>query len=77
VLVGLGGLGTGAAAYQHARDREGPWLALLWAAALLLVVMTVLGIFSIGIFLLPGTLAALLAAGVGTWRASRGGAATG
>jgi hypothetical protein len=72
VLVGLGGLGAGIAAYQRSRGQEGPWLALLWASALLLVVMTVLAIFSVGIFLLPGTLAALIAAGVATWRSLSG-----
>lgn len=77
VLVGLGGLGAGLGAYQHSFGREGPWLGLLWASALLLVVMTVLAIFSVGIFLLPGTVAALVAAGAGTRRSSAGGAAAG
>ncbi len=77
VLVGLGGLGAGIGAYQHSLGREGPWLVLLWVSALVLVVMTVLAVFSVGIFLLPGTLAALVAAGVGTWRSATGGAAAG
>lgn len=71
-MAGLGGLGSGYAAYQHTRDREGPWVAWLWGSALLLVAITVLGVFSIGLFLLPGTLAALVAAGVGSWRLTAG-----
>jgi hypothetical protein len=70
IVIALGGIGAGVAAYQHSQGHEGPWRGLLWGSALLLLVMTVLGVFSIGLFLLPGTLAALTAAGVATWRSS-------
>lgn len=70
-VIGLSGLGAGVGAYQHISHHRGPWLAILWASTLGLLVMTVLTVFSVGIFLLPGTLAAIVAAITGTWRSGR------
>lgn len=71
VVIGLSGLGAGTGAYQHISHQRGPWLTVLWVSALGLLVMTVLAVFSVGIFLLPGTLAAIVAAVTGTWRSRR------
>jgi len=74
-LSGLSGLGAGIGAYQHGAYGRRQGLALLWISSLGLIIMTVLGVFSIGIFLLTGTLAALVAAVVGTWRSTAKGIA--
>ena len=76
-LIGLGGLGAGIGAYQHALRANDTGLTVLWVSALLLVVMTLLAVFSLGLFLLPGTVSALVAAGVGFWRSRGGRAAAG
>ncbi len=74
-LVVLSGLGAGIGAYQHAVNRSRQWLTVLWVSSLGLAGMTVLAVFSVGVFLLPGALAALVAAGTGTWRSATGGQA--
>lgn len=71
-LAGLSAVGAGTGAYMHAVRRKGEWPTVLWVSSLGLVVMTVLGVFSIGVFLLPRTLAALVAAGIETWRSTAG-----
>ncbi|GEM_PF-3040692 len=70
-VIGLSGLGAGIGAYQHIFHHSGPWLTVLWVSALGLLVMTVLTVFSVGIFLRPGTLAAIVTAVTGTWRSGR------
>lgn len=71
-ITGLGGIGAGAGVYLHVVDHRQPGLALLWLSWLGLAVMTVLGAFSVGVFILPGTLAALIAAVAGTVRSTAG-----
>lgn len=70
VLIGLSGLGAGVGAYLHVAVGRRQGVALLWISSIGLVVMTALAIFSIGIFLFPGALAAIVAAIVGTRRSS-------
>lgn len=73
-VIGLSGIGAGLGAYLHVVYSR-PWgVALLWASAVGLIVMTALAIFSIGTFLLPAALAAIVAAVAGTRRLTDGGA---
>jgi hypothetical protein len=74
-LIGLSGLGAGIGAYLHVAYGRRQGVTILWVSSLGLIIMTVLGVFSIGIFLLPGTLAALVAAAAGTKRLAAGGIA--
>lgn len=74
VLLTLSALGAGVGAYLHATYGDAYWLALLWAATAGLIVMTVLAVFSVGIFILPGAVAALVAAIAGSVRSPRGNA---
>jgi hypothetical protein len=61
-LVILGGLGTACGAYLHAGRLITAALGLLWLAAALLVALTMAAIFSVGVFLLPGAILAVVAA---------------
>ncbi|MCL4535284.1 MAG: hypothetical protein M1401_13615 [Chloroflexi bacterium] len=74
-LAALSGLGAGVGAYRHASGGGANWLALLWASAAGLTVLTILAIFSVGILLVPGAVAALVAAVVGSSRSVSGPAA--
>ncbi|MHB1134845.1 MAG: hypothetical protein ACYC4L_20940 [Chloroflexota bacterium] len=62
LLVTLGALGVGLAAQQHYRRRAQGWLQLLWLSALALLVASIISGFSVGLFLLPAALCALIAA---------------
>jgi hypothetical protein len=54
-IVVLGALG-------HSLSGSGAWRAVLWTGAALLLTSSILGLLSIGVFLLPGALLALVAA---------------
>ena len=69
-ITGLGGIGAGVGVYLHVVDHRQQGLTILWISWLGLAVMTVLGAFSVGVFILPGMLAALIAAIAGTWRST-------
>ncbi len=64
-LIGLGGPSAALGAYLHAARAIGAALGLLWLAAGLLL-LAIVGLFSIGIFILPGALLAVVAAVAGT-----------
>src|SRR5258706_15752093 len=57
----LGLIGVVTAAVFHSRTGENGWRALLWVSTLAMVALTILALLSIGVFLLPSTLFALLA----------------
>lgn len=65
-LIGLGGPSAALGAYLHAARAIGAALGLLWLAAGLLLLLAIAGLFSIGIFILPGALLAVVAAVAGT-----------
>jgi hypothetical protein len=58
--------GVTAGAYLHWRTGSPGGLALLWTAAVLLTVGTALGAASVGVFLLPAALLALIASIAGS-----------
>ncbi len=60
ILV-LGLIGVAVSAVVHSRTRGSGWRIVLWVATMFIVIMTFLTGFSIGLFLLPSTLLALLA----------------
>ena len=64
-LVALGGLGAACGAYLHAGRTLAAAPGLLWLAAALLVGLTVAAMFSVGVFLLPGAVLAVVAAVAG------------
>ncbi len=72
-LIGLSGLAAPIGAYLHVAYDRRQGVALLWVSSAGLVVMTVLTIFSIGVFLFPGALAAIVGAMAGTRRSAAGG----
>ena len=55
-------IGVAVTAYLHSRHQTRLALALLWGLSLLVVGGTLLSMFSIGVFLMPAALFALLAA---------------
>lgn len=57
-LIGVSGLAAGVGAYLHLAYGRPEGVTLLLSAAGSLIIMTVLAIFSVGIFLLPAALAA-------------------
>jgi hypothetical protein len=57
-LIGASGLAAGVGAYLHLAHGRPEGVTLLLFAAGALIVMTVLAIFSVGIFLLPAAVAA-------------------
>jgi hypothetical protein len=64
VIVGillLGPIGVAVSAVQHSRTGDNLWRIVLWVITLALVILTFLTGFSIGLFLFPSTLLALLA----------------
>ena len=63
-------LGVAVGGYLH-HQRGGAWPAVLWTSTLLLVVGTILSGFSVGAFLVPAALLALLAAVIGTSSSAR------
>jgi hypothetical protein len=68
LLVTLGALGVGLAAQQSYRRRAEGWLQVLWLSALALLVASFISGFSVGLFLLPAALCALVAAALaGAW----------
>lgn len=62
----LSAVGAAAGAYHHSHWGGRGWLILLWACAVVLLVWTVLGVFSIGPILFPAALLALVAAVAGS-----------
>ena len=73
ILV-LGLIAVAVSAMLHSRTGGGGWRIVLWVASMFLVIMTFLTGFSIGLFLLPSTLLALLASAfsLGARRAALG-----
>lgn len=72
-LIGVSGLAAVIGAYLHVAYGRREGVILLLVAAAGLVVMTVLAMFSIGIFLLPAALAAAAGAVAATRRSAEGG----
>jgi hypothetical protein len=58
-------LAIAVSAALHSTLQRGTWLVILWIAAVMMVLFTLLGIFTIGIFLAPAALLALVAAVLG------------
>ena len=73
ILV-LGLIAVVVSAIVHSRTGGSGWRIVLWVASMFLVIMTFLTGFSIGLFLLPSTLLALLASAfsLGARRAALG-----
>ena len=67
-------IGVATSAVVHSRTGGSGWRIMLWIATMFLLIMTFLTGFSIGLFLLPGTLLALLASAfsLGARRAALG-----
>jgi hypothetical protein len=63
VAVGIG-------AYQHAWHHREVWLRVLWVSSLLLLCMTFLTMFTVGVYLLPAALLALVASILGSVRSA-------
>jgi hypothetical protein len=59
MLLAMAAVAVGAA--RHSRGHGGPWLAILATGTLMLVLGTILSLFSIGLLLVPALLAALVA----------------
>jgi hypothetical protein len=59
LLLGL--IGVGVSAVVHSRTGAGGWRIVLWASTAVIVMLTLLTVWSIGLFLLPSTLFAVLA----------------
>jgi hypothetical protein len=59
LLLGL--IGVAVSAVAHSRTGGSGWRIVLWVSTTVIVILTLLTGFSIGLFLLPGTLFALLA----------------
>ena len=57
----LGIIGVGVSAVYHSRTRKDVWYKVLLSSVGVMVVVTLLGLLSIGPFMIPGTLFALLA----------------
>lgn len=60
-FMALAILGIGVGAVLHSRTRSNAWRALLWLATAVLLVGVVVAILSVGPFLLPSLLLALVA----------------
>ncbi len=73
-VIGLSGIGAGLGASLHVVYGKRQGVTLLWVSSVGLIVMTALAILSIGIFLLPSAIAAIVAAVAGTRRLTAGGA---
>ena len=59
LLLGL--IGVAVSAVVHSRTGGSGWRIVLWVSTVVIVILTSLTIWSIGLFLLPSTLFALLA----------------
>ncbi len=59
LLLGL--IGVAVSAVVHSRTGGSGWRIVLWVTTAVVVILTFLTLFSIGLFLLPSTLFALLA----------------
>lgn len=66
VVMLLSIIGVVVGAYLHGKQRWAAGLIVLWFSTALFLVGTVLSGFSVGLFFLPATLAALIASVVGT-----------
>src|SRR5580700_10931420 len=60
-ILSLGFIGVALSAVVHSRTGDSGWRIVLWASTAVIVILTFLTGFSIGVFLLPGALFALLA----------------
>jgi hypothetical protein len=60
ILV-LGLIGVAVSAVVHSRTGDRGWRIVLWISTAVIVILTLLSLLSIGVFLLPSTLFALLA----------------
>jgi len=60
ILV-LGFIGVAASAVAHSRTGSSEWRIMLWISTTVVIILTFLALPSIGVFLLPSTLFALLA----------------
>jgi hypothetical protein len=67
-LLFLVAIGVGIGAYQHTRNQRAAWVRVLWISSLLLLCMTFLTMFTIGVYLMPAALLALLASITGSIR---------
>jgi hypothetical protein len=65
-LVIVSAVGVAAGAWEHSRTGLSGWLVVLWISTVALLAFNVLGLASVGIFLLPATLLALIACLVAT-----------
>ncbi|GEM_PF-2579519 len=65
-LVMASAVGVAASAWKHSRTGLSGWLVALWISTIVLLAFNVLGLASVGIFLLPATLLALISCLVGT-----------
>ena len=72
LLLGL--IGVAVSAVVHSRTGGSGWRIVLWVSTAVIVILTFLTLPSIGVFLLPGTLFALLASAfsLGARRAALG-----
>jgi hypothetical protein len=72
LLLGL--IGVAVSAVVHSRTGASGWRTVLWASTAVIVMLTFLTVLSIGLFLLPSTLFALLASALslGVRRAALG-----
>ncbi len=57
----LGPIGVAVSVVVHSRTGSSGWRIVLWISTTVIVILTFLALPSIGVFLLPGTLFALLA----------------
>ena len=73
-ILSLGLIGIAVSAVVHSRTGGSGWRIVLWVSTAAIVILTFLTGFSIGLFLLPGTLFALLASALalGARRAALG-----
>jgi hypothetical protein len=73
-ILSLGLIGVAVSAVVHSRTGGSGWRIVLWASTAVIVMLTFLTGFSIGVFLLPSTLFALLASALslGVRRAALG-----
>src|SRR5258708_6578141 len=73
-ILSLGLIGVAISAVVHSRTGGRGWRIVLWISTAVIVILTLLSLLSIGVFLLPSTLFALLASALsfGVRRATLG-----
>jgi hypothetical protein len=71
-LLLLALIGEAVGAILHSRTARGSWLALLWGSTAVIGLVNLLSLLSIGVFLLPITLCALIACALSlSWERQR------